>query len=271
MIESLLIQMLLALPLILGAYLSLSLMKLPDLSIESAYLFGAVLAAACQETDVSPFLLFATALAGGALVGLTTGVLNQCLHIPLLLAAIAVNGLFHGVSQLVLGHSMVSLKNSPFEAELGLLAGIGIISSGAFALKRFSQLGRCYAIYGNNPQFLKHHGISTPYVVITGLMLADAAAGLAGYLFAQSNGFVDLSLSNGTILLAITALVLGKMAVGRPSLLIPMTGLVIFFFLQQLLLSIGLDLKYFNSFQSMLVIGALCILNKDKAIDHLGV
>ena len=73
-----------------------------------------------------------------------------------------------------------------------------------------TQIGYSYAVYGNNPQFFRNYGISTSFVFITGIMIANALAGLSGYLFAQSNSFIELNMGLGKALLCITALILGK-------------------------------------------------------------
>lgn len=80
MILSILEQALIALPLILGAYITLSLLKLPDFSIESAYLFGAVFAYLAKDLPF-PFIL-GGAMGGGAIVGLFVTFFNQFLRIP---------------------------------------------------------------------------------------------------------------------------------------------------------------------------------------------
>src|SRR5690242_12822688 len=103
MILPILDQALIALPLIIGSYITLSLLKLPDFSIESAYLFGAVMAYVGADLG-TPFTLISAGV-GGALVGAIVTTMNQYLKLPFLLAAIITNGLFHGIAQFVLGTS----------------------------------------------------------------------------------------------------------------------------------------------------------------------
>jgi len=273
-IESLLHQILLYVPLILGAYFSLSLMKVPDLSLESAYLFGAVFSATfpCQQ-GVTPFLI---ALLGGAVVGLTSSMLNKIGNIPFLLAAILTNGLFHGISQILLGKAMFSLSATT-QSEFFILCVVSIVVLlvGFFLLK--SHLGYSLAIYGNNPHFFKQHAVSDRYVVIGGIVIANSLAGLSGYLFCLSNGFVDLTIGFGIILLCITALVLGRAIVrtNKQTILCPITGVCAYFVLQDFLVRTGFSLKYFNAFQALLVLGTLILLRKKQSqtllADHLGV
>jgi putative tryptophan/tyrosine transport system permease protein len=276
-------QILILFPLILGAYISFSLLKVPDLSLESAYVFGA--AAAAQAAHFPFPLPFLAAMIGGALVGCLASLLNQGLKIPFLLAAVITNGFFHGAVQYVLGSSLLSLGGAKNPLlifgvnELLPLALIGLALLLAVHLLLRSEMGGALSVYGNNPHFFGHHRISTRYVVVAGVVIADMLAGLSGYLFALSNGFVDLMMGFGLVLAAITSLILGKMLVAskKATPLIPLAGVCAYYGVQQALLSIGLNLTYFNAFQALFVLAALLFLmRKEKRgtkafANHLGV
>jgi putative ABC transport system permease protein len=294
MIDSLLIiaeQTLLHVPLMLGAYISISLMKVPDLSIESAYVFGAMLGyqslsiASNLPAAISLPIVILGSLCGGALVGLTSSTLTQKAHLPHLLSAILTFGVFHGLTQLV-GNAYVSFSVYPTNPltmlnlvtrhpEFIVLAILGTLSIIFGFLFFKTQLGYALAAYGNNSQFFKQYDISTAYVFITGIVLSNALSGLSGYLFAQSNGFVELTMGYGKALLCITALILGKTFIPNRilSIAVPMMGVIAYFILQQLLLKIGFNLKYFTALQSIVVLAILVMRYKKshRAADHLGV
>lgn len=269
MIHAIFEQALIMLPLALGAYVTISLLKLPDFSLESAFLFGAVGAYVAKELPLPCVLL--SAMGGGMLVALVVSTLNQLLGIPYLIAAIITNGLFHGLTQYVLGTSVTSFH--PFESQqLAFLVSLGLMTLFFFALK--SQLGISFAIFGNNPHFFSNHRMSGRYVVILGVVLGHALAAMSGFLFAHANGFVDLTMNFGIILLCISSLMLGKLVItqAKPSLLLPLVGIVVFFVIQQLLLHVGMNLKYYNAFQALFVLLVLSF-GKKRAVtfDHLGV
>jgi putative ABC transport system permease protein len=272
MIESIFHQILLFFPLILGAYLSISLMKVPDLSLESAYLFGAVMGGLTASEGIVSYFI---AICGGAAVGALTGVLNQLCRLPFLLSAIVVNGLFHGIAQFALKGALLSIKPS-FETGWTMLIVITIVLVSVSYLLLRSQLGYAFAIYGNNPLFFKRHHVSTKYVVIFGTVLGGAAAGLSGYLFATANGFVDVTMNYGIVLLGITALMLGKVFLDKqqPNLVAPFIGVVLFFVLQHALIKCGFSLRYFNAFQAVMILAIWVFSQRAKvrfATDHLGV
>jgi len=281
-------------PLVLGAYVSISLLKVPDLSIESAYVFGAICAARLMPeltTMPLPFVLACMilfSLLGGLAVGGVVFLFTRIFHVPHLLASVLTIGLFHGINQLVLGtanYSLASFENplacfSIFitHPELFTLTLLFIVLSilGAFLFK--TQLGYSFLIYGNNPAFFANYGISSKYVFCAGLLFANALAGISGYCVAQSSSFVDISAGFGMALFSLTCLILGKAIVrGRLfSIFVPIIGIFTYCIIQQLLLKVGFNLKYFTMIQSAIVLGILInqyrhgALRKNK-IDNLGV
>ncbi len=297
MIDMLLIvceQALLYFPLVLGAYISISLLKVPDLSIESSYVFGAICAARLMpQLSVLPLpaLLCCTllvSLCGGLLVGGVVFFLTRLFHVPHLLASILTIGLFHGVNQFVLGTANFSLAayQNPLSwlnfvavhPELPLLALLFIVlfALGAFLFR--TQLGYSFLIYGNNPAFFTNYDISAKYVFCLGLLIANALAGLSGYCVAQSSSFIDINAGFGMALFSVTCLILGKAIVRQrlSSILIPVVGIFVYCIIQQLLLKIGFNLKYFTMIQSVIVLGILIYQYRHGAlrkykIDNLGV
>ncbi|HEV8052311.1 MAG TPA: hypothetical protein VGP47_07445 [Parachlamydiaceae bacterium] len=283
-------QTLLHVPLLCGAYISLSLMKVPDLSIESAYVCGALLSAkvlplvGALPGMMGLVIVLGASLFGGALVGLTSSFITQFGRLPHLLSSIITFGIFYGIGQLIAGSyislhtypNLLEIDSIPHHPEIFMLAVICTVLAIALSLLFRRQMGYALAIYGNNPHFFAHYRISGPYIFISGIILANALAGLSGYLNAQSNGFADISMGFGKLLLSITALILGKSLLRNfkpPSLMIPLIGAAAYFCLQQVLIKSGFNLKYFSTLQACVVLFILIMLfrKQHKNIDHLGV
>jgi putative tryptophan/tyrosine transport system permease protein len=279
-------QSCLFLPLIVGAYISISLLKLPDLSIESAYVFGAIVGAnmvALFSQAPTVLVLLASILAsmvGGACVGIISSCMTRYIPIPHLLSSIITFGLFHGINQVVLQGTYLSLTNyhNPLEyipgtAQHPELSMVLIISAILISMILFffrTQLAYACAIIGNNGGFFKNYATSTNFVVIMGVMIGNALAGLSGYLFAQSNNFVEITIGQGKLLLCITSLILGKallMRTARITLWVPVLGTGCYFMVQQLLLQGGFNLKYFTTVQALLVLIFIIIQCRIKRCD----
>jgi putative ABC transport system permease protein len=285
-------QSLMYLPLIVGGYIDISLMKVPDLSLESAFTFGAItgyqvlsVCSGLPQAVTLPLVVLA-ALVGGIVVGLVSSTLTQRLKFPHLLSSIITIGLFHGINQVVLGTSNASFHTfksplvtdifGPMHPELAVLLGIGIVVVLFLFCLLSTQLGYCFAIYGRNNRFFKYHSIDGKRVFASGIMISNGLAGISGYLFAQSNGFVDISMGFGIPLLAITSLIMGKTVFKNRQMnpLIPVSGILIYLLIQQLLLKIGFNLKLFTAVQACIVLIILGIhyrTSGEQKIDHLGV
>lgn len=293
MIDQLLImieQIALHIPLMLGAYISFSLLKVPDLSLESAYVTGA-LTGACVIPMIQTLpwiaqliiVIMVSIMAGGC-VGMVSSLLTQKAGFSHLLSSILTIGIFYGINQLIAG-SYLSLSRYanplivawiPKHPELVLLGFIGIALLLLIYFLLRTQIGYCFAVYGNNSHFFKHYGISSCYVFMMGIILANMMAGLSGYFFAQSNGFAEINMAFGKALLCITALILGKtcMPSHKPlNVALPIVGLCLYFMLQQLLLKVGFNLKYFTAVQAVVVLLLLILFQDQRSTtsDSLGV
>lgn len=295
MINTLLIiaqQVFMHMPLIIGAYISIALMKVPDLSIETAYMVAALISSmVVVGMNGMPLIMtlcaaVIAALLGGALVGIVSSSITHYGKLPHLLSSIITFGIFHGIVQMITSpYSSLSGCNNPLallsffpqQPELITLLIIScmVILLLAYVLK--TQLGLSYAVFGNNPRFFSNYGISTGYVFMSGIIVSNALAGLSGYLCAQSNGFAEINMGVGKVLMCITSLILGKTIINskKPiSLLTPIVGCFSYFALQQAMLKIGFNLRYFTMLQALIVLGILVLYYRKhtgQRIEHLGV
>jgi len=285
-------QSLIYLPLALGAYISLSLLKVPDLSLETAYLMGAFFGAkALSHVGGYPLLVgfiitMIASVFGGMLVGFTSSFITSYGKVPHLLSAIITYGLFHGIFQFVSSsyQSLAAYNNvlmlfscGEHYSEIGSLI-VGCVIVTVFCIYLLStQLGYSFAIFGYNPLFFKHFNISTPYVFMIGIIIANGLAGFSGFLFAQTSNLIELNMGIGKSLFYITTLILGRVVIINKthSMLIPISGVFVYFFIQQLLLQVGFNLQYFTMVQSLLVLVILLtIYKKERSLpihDQLGV
>lgn len=297
-------------PIVLGAYLSISLMKVPDLSIESSYVAGSILGAQMlMFTNKWPLIMciplsVGAGIIGGMLAGLLAALLTSKARFPHLLSSILTTGVFHGLNQFFLGTSNISLNNKrnllsylhilvENPQEYGLFAGImtglrrhpeiitlGIVFSilvtlGYFFLK--TEFGTSLSVYGNNPRFFDHYGIASQYIFVNGLLLSNGLAGLAGFFDAQASGFVDISMGTMKVLFCITSIILGKALIRtkKPySILVPIAGIFAYFLITQCLLKVHFNLKYYTMVQSVIVAIILAVRHqrqRTRGTHQLGV
>lgn len=279
-------------PLVLGSYCTISLMKIPDLSIESAYVCGSIIGARALFLSNSwPLPLcfvftIAASIAGGMLVGLTSSMLTHKARFPHLLSSILTTGFFHGINQFFLGTSNTSMTRHRnlmglldwlrrYPELIEFVIAFVLLSVIAYFFFR-TQLGTSLAVYGNNPRFFEHYGISTQFIFLTGVLISNGLAGMAGFFDAQASGFVDINMGAMKALFCITSIILGKTLVSpkKPySVWVPIVGTFAYFVIIQFLLKVHFNLKYFTLVQSLIVAGILIVKyqNSRTRTNHLGI
>lgn len=273
-------------PLVLGGFITISYMKIPDLSLESAFTVGAITAYHLLKLQINVpslvllFMAIGTSFLGGMVVGLISSFLTTYCRFAHLLSSIITTGLFHGINLLLLGTCNASLYgcSNPFVGvvkEHVMIMIITFILYLIFVMIARSQLGVSFSIYGRNKCFFQRHGISEKYVFMSGVMISNGLVGIAGFLCSYTQGFVDTNMGVGIALFVLTALILGKVLVPcAQRLAIPLIGCVSYFIIQQSLLHVGFDLKFFTTVQALLVLTILIIYYRSTTtttIDHLGV
>lgn len=287
-------QFFLYLPVVLAAFISFSILKIPNLCLEAAFLMGALFSHVALTTlpmGTSALLKLLTGTSAGILGGMTVGLLCGVIithgRIAHLLANIITAGICSGIALFLLagpytaiGNEEAALTQLPIaqHPELIIIATLAIIATILCGLLLTQPLGRSFIVYGNNPLFFEQHHISVSFVLISGIAISNAFAGLSGFFVSQTNGFIDINGSVGIVLLCLTALVLGKRKIRPSSPFIigqPIIGLLLFCCLQQLLISSGIPLKYFMSISSLLIL-AIIVLTRDihtrsVPTDQLGV
>lgn len=291
-------------PLVLGAYITISLMKIPDLSIEVAYISGAIIGTRMLLlTDKMPLIVcfpltILASIVGGMLVGLVASLLTHKARFPHLLSSIITIGIFHGLNQFFLGTSNISLTSK--RNLMGLIGARMSGDSGIFNfIRRYpelpefviafiilallgywflrTQLGTSLTVYGDNPRLFSHYGISTRFIFFTGILISNGLAGMVGFFDVQASGFIDINMSALKTLFCINTIILGKTLVNskKPySIWVPIVGVFSYFFIMQFLLKIDFNLKYFTMVQSLLVAGILAYKfkqNRQNSSQQLGI
>lgn len=206
----------------IGIYISIRILKRPDLTAEGSFPFGAAIASTLIVNDVHPVIATLVAFLAGALAGLLTGYLMTKAKIPGLLAGILVMTGLYSINLVVMGKSNIALLNHPritnlFSGWLGLpndystiLAAILLLSLIIFFLVFFfkSDSGQALIATGDNEKMARSMGIKTDEMKILGLVLSNGLIGLSGALIGQYNGYVDISMGIGIFVIGLASIII---------------------------------------------------------------
>jgi len=231
----------------LGVFITYRVMGRLDLTTDGSFGLGAAVAAALLGSGVHPLIATVAAAAAGWLAGATTGLINVVLGIDTLLAGILVTTGLYTVQLRTMGggnRSLGSARTLPDVAEelwhasrlpdTVSLAGTSVPASlfsallvcavfvlfSIWVLARFlrTDLGLAMRAAGGNAQAGRALGLDTGRMTTLGLVLANGLVALAGALFAQYQGFADVSMGLGMIVTGLACLVLGEGFLGRLTL-----------------------------------------------------
>jgi putative ABC transport system permease protein len=209
----------------LGVYLSFRVLNFPDLTVDGSFALGGAIAATLIVNDVHPML--ATAIAGlaGAGAGLCTAWLHVQLKILHLLASILTMTALYSINLRIMGR-----PNTPLLGEATLLTpltsvlqrlpswlGTSLVLLVIVFLFKIgvdwflsTELGLAMRATGANPEMAKAQGISTGNLILLGMALSNSLVAVAGALFAQINGFADVTMGIGTIVFGLAAVIMGE-------------------------------------------------------------
>ena len=203
-------------------FITFRVLNFPDLTVDGSFPLGAATAAILISTGHNPFLSTGAGMLAGAAAGLVTGWLNVRLRIMDLLAGILVMIALYSINLRVMGGPNVPLISEPtvfsflpgwlpdyVERPLAMLLLVAVLK---LLLDRFfaSQLGLALRATGANGRMARAQGVNTGNAVLLGMAISNALVGLAGALFAQSQGGADISMGIGTIVIGLAAVIVGE-------------------------------------------------------------
>jgi len=238
----------------LGVYLSFRVLNFPDLTVDGSFPLGAATAATLIVADVDPFLATLIAALAGACAGLVTAFLNLRFNILHLLASILTMIALYSINLRIMGKPNVAIINdptvlTPFEG-LGLanlylkpIAAAAVAIVAAVLLIRFlrSDYGLAMRATGANQRMARAQGIDTRRMTYVGMAISNALVGLAGALFAQMNGFADVTIGTGTIVVGLAAVIVGEALFGTRSVAVWVVACVAGSVLYRLVIALALN------------------------------
>jgi putative ABC transport system permease protein len=224
----------------LAVFLSFRVLDFPDLTVDGSFPLGAAVSGTIIVAGGNAYLATAIAILAGALAGLVTAALNLRFRILHLLASILTMIALYSINLRIMGKPNLAILNeatvlTPFQG-LGLsnlylrplYAGVVTLIV-ALLLVRFlaSDMGLAMRATGANPRMARAQGIDTAAMTYLGMAISNGLVALSGALFAQMNGFADVALGTGTIVVGLAAVIVGEAIIGTRSVMLWVLGCVV--------------------------------------------
>lgn len=251
----------------LGVYISYKILDFPDMTADGSFTLGAAVAVVMLKKGASPVAAILFALFAGLIAGLLTGLLNVKFKISNLLSGILVMGILYSLNLRIMGKA-----NVPIFSEVNIFYNLNpLIVTLIFILvvkvliDLFLKTGLGYTLkgVGDNPQMIKSLGIEIGKIKILGLMLSNGLIALSGSMMAQYQGFSDISMGIGTLVLGIASIIIGTSIIKKKTFIKETTSVIIGTIIYQITIyfamNVGLtpvDLKMITSLVIVIFLSA---------------
>ena len=198
----------------IAVYITFKIIDFPDMSVDGTFPLGAAISAALLVNGVNPWLSILAAAAGGALAGAITGLMHVKLKIDNLMAGILMMIGLYSINLRIMGKANVPLFNVNNVFKLNLPA-IAIIAAVLIVVKILLDLylktksGFLLIAVGDNEQVVSSLGVNKDFVKVLGLLISNALAAAAGAITAQYQGFADVGMGTGTVVMGLAAVIIG--------------------------------------------------------------
>jgi putative ABC transport system permease protein len=244
----------------LGIYISMKIFNIPDITTDGSYTLGAAVTAVLLTRHQPVYVILPLVIVAGGIAGALTGIIHTKLKINALLAGILVMTALYSVNLSLMGTSNLPLINIPSLFTLIKIAAnpnqntFWILISFVLVITLFigyllkTDFGIAMRATGNSETMIRSLGVNTDRMKITGLALANALTAVSGYLISQLQGFTDISMGIGIVIVGLGSVIIAETLINWwgirsvwVSLILVLTGAVIFQMVLAVTLEIGVD------------------------------
>lgn len=246
----------------IGVYITYRILEVSDLTVDGSIATGGAVAAMLIINGWNVWAALLAAFVVGMLAGLATGLFHTFCGIPAILSGILTQLALYSINLRIMGSKAnVALSVSKYNLlvssrnvrTLGLSNPILILAIFTLALIGVlywffgTELGCALRATGANHNMARAQGINTSTGTVLGLMLSNGIVALAGALLAQFQGFADVGMGRGAIVIGLAAVIIGEVVFGKIfrnfglKLLAVAIGAILYYLVIQVVLWMGLN------------------------------
>ena len=258
----------------IGVYITFRTLDIADLTVDGTMCTGGAVCIMMMMSGHNVWVAMLAAFAAGMLAGLATGFFHTFMGIPAILSGILTQLALWSVNLKVMGKSnqalnvdkynlLVSLryiKGVPFFKNTIVIVAIMIVVLIAILYWFFgTELGCSIRATGCNGNMARAQGINTNFNKVLGLMISNGLVALSSALLAQYQGFADINMGRGAIVIGLAAVIIGEAIFSRIfrnfalTLLSVGFGAVSYYLVLQVVIWLGVDTDLLKMFSAIVV------------------
>ncbi len=208
----------------IGIYITYKILDIADLTVDGSFGTGGAVLIISLMSGKGMAVSMLLAFLAGCLTGLATGILHTFFGIPAIMAGILSQLGLYSVNLAILGGANKSVSDRKYSVLVNLkniypslvVAIIFVAVIIAFLYWFFgTELGHALRATGCNQAMARANGINTDMNKIIGIVLSNGLVALSGALVAQWQGFADVNMGRGAIVIGLAAVIIGEVLFGK--------------------------------------------------------
>ncbi len=268
----------------LGVYITYKILDFPDMTVDSSFPLGMSITAILLILDVPPILTLCISFIAGALVGVITGIIHVKFGVRDLLSGIIVMTALYSINLRIAGRSNLPVFKKPtiFHLEYfnfldrsmkTILILLVIVAICKILLDYYLKTKNGYLLrsVGDNEKLVTALAKDKGNVKIIGLAIANGFVAFAGSIFTHDRGFFEISAGTGTLVIAVSNVIIGMQIAKRIKCISDTTAVIIGSILYRACISIALswgleprDLKLITASLLLIILVMNSIKRKNK-------
>lgn len=258
----------------MGLYITYRVLNLSDLTVDGTLCTGGAVCVMMLISGHSMFVSVLVAVLAGMAAGLVTGLFHTFMGIPAILAGILTQLSLYSINLKIMGKAnqainprnydllvtLKNIKNVPFyENSIFVALIFVIVLICAYYWFFGTELGCSLRATGNNLNMSRAQGINTSFNQVLGLMISNGIVALSGALLAQYQGFADVQMGRGAIVIGLAAIIIGEALFGKIfrnfalKLVSVVVGSIIYYIVYQIVIWLGMDTDYLKLLSALVV------------------
>ena len=265
----------------IGLYITYKLLEVSDLTVDGSFCTGGAVCVMMMLAGHNVWVAMLTAMICGMLAGLVTGFFHTKCGIPAILSGILTQLGLWSVNLAIMGmkaNQALNVNNFKLlvnlrylqEVQKGTrpvwehpLVVVGIFTIAIIAVLYWffgTELGASIRATGANGKMARAQGINTNFNKVLGLAISNGLVALSGALLSQYQGFAEINMGRGAIVIGLAAIIIGEVAFSKiftnfaMKLLAVSIGAIVYYMVVQFVVSVlAINTNYLKLFSALIV------------------